>query len=117
MVIMIEPAYQDIPDLSRSEVEAAVRDDDPEGLQVAVLAASLYHDPVWAANLCLRLSTHADAGVRGNAILGLGHLARRGAPLDREQVRRAVENASTDEDPFVRGQAEAAADDIAHFLS
>jgi hypothetical protein len=54
--------------------------------------------------------------VRGNAVLGFGHLARRFRRLDEGVVRPIIENALLDADPYVRGQADAAADDVAHFL-
>jgi len=64
----------------------------------------------------MRLATHPDATVRGNAILGFGHLARRFRRLDRQTVEPLVTAALSDQSEFVRGQAEAASDDIGFFL-
>src|SRR5690606_1288821 len=39
-------------------------------------------DCQWAQGICIRLAAHADPTVRGNAILGFGHLARTCRKLD-----------------------------------
>ncbi|MCZ7571617.1 MAG: hypothetical protein M5U01_23965 [Ardenticatenaceae bacterium] len=84
---------------------------------MAVLSAALYSDdPVWAMGICLRLARHSDAVVRGNAVLGLGHIARIHRQLDLELVRPVVVGALADDDEYVRGQAESAVDDIEFFL-
>lgn len=112
-----DPRYEALPELSPAGVEAAVRRGDPDELLRAVLSAALYAaDPEWAAGVCLRLAAHPHPGVRGNAVLGLGHLARLHGRLDRARVQPVLEAALSDPDPFVRGQADAAVDDVEHFL-
>jgi hypothetical protein len=66
--------------------------------------------------VCLRLSGHPHFNVRGNAILGFGHLARTCGALDEGRVKPLIERALKDTDEYVRGQANAAADDLAHYL-
>ena len=109
--------YHDIPPLSRAEVEEIVARDDPETLARAVLSACLHaEDVTWAESLCERLAGPRDAAVRGNAILGLGHLARIHRHLTQASARALIAAALTDPSDYVRGQADAAADDVEQFL-
>jgi hypothetical protein len=109
--------YEPIPELTRAEVEAAVERDDPGELLYAVLAAALYaDDPAWAEGVCLRAASHRDPNVRGNAVLGFGHLARLHGRLDRLRVEPVIAAALDDPDPYVRGHAHNAAGDVSHFL-
>jgi hypothetical protein len=66
-------------------------------------------------DICLQLSHHADSTVRGNAVLGFGHLARRFGAMD-PRACPVVEKALLDDDRYVRGQAVAVADDLRQFL-
>jgi hypothetical protein len=109
--------YDAIPSMSRDDIDAAVRRNDPEELLVAVLSAVLSgHDRVWAQSICERLSTHPHFNVRGNAILGFGHLARLHKDLDRAGATRAIRAGLDDSNEYVRGQAHSAADDVEVFL-
>lgn len=109
--------YEALAERSPDEVEAALRDGAPDQLATVVLAAALYaEDGAWAESVGLRLATHADPTVRGNAVLGFGHLARRFGALSPGAVAR-VDIARSDPDAYVRSQAEAAAADVAFFLS
>jgi hypothetical protein len=109
--------YEPIPVLSRAEIEDAIERDDPQQLLYAVLSAALYSDDQkWGQEICLRLASHFHPHVRGNAILGFGHIARRHSSLDQTRVKQAIERALVDPDAYVRGHAEDAADDIEHFL-
>jgi hypothetical protein len=103
--------------MSVSEVEAAITRNDPDELLLAVLSAALYADDgEWAESVCERLARHEHPTVRGNAVLGFGHIARLQRTLRRTYVRFIVEAALKDPDPYVRGQAESAADDLEQFL-
>lgn len=109
--------YEAIVPRGREEVESALSRDDTEELSSAVVSAALYSDDsVWAEDLCLRLAGHADANVRGNAVLGFGHIARIHGRLDEGRVSPLIEAALRDESQYVRGHAESAADDVEHFL-
>ncbi len=100
-----------------ADAEAAVRRNSPDELADIVIAASLTApDWEWVQKLCVRLSEHPQPGVRGNAILGLGHLARRFRRLDRETAEPLIVAGLLDRDSYVRGQSESAADDVEHFL-
>lgn len=109
--------YQEIVPLHRSAAEAAEQRNDPKELAVAIIAVALHEDDLtFAQQFCARLAAHSEAGVRGNAILGFGHLARRFRKLDVSSVVPLVEKGLKDSDEYVRGQAYSAAEDLNHFL-
>jgi hypothetical protein len=112
-----QPQYEDVARMSVEQVEAAIVRDDPEELLVAVLAAALYsEDPSWAQRICVALSQHKHFNVRGNAMLGFGHLARIHGALDESVVAPVVRSGLRDPHEYVRGQAGTAAEDIEQFL-
>ena len=109
--------YGSIPTLTKEEIVGAIERADQAELHIVVLAAALgIEDLEWVQKVCLSLANHPEPTVRGNAILGLGHLARIHGRLNRSLVEPAVLLALSDPDRYVRGQAEAAADDVEHFL-
>ena len=61
------------------------------------------------------IASHPHFNVRGNAVLGFSHLARRFGRLD-SAAREIIEAGLRDGDSYVRGHANAAADDVQHFL-
>jgi len=108
--------YEPIEPMSRGDVEAAVARGEPEELLRVVLAVALHsEDGSWASAVCLQLARHQHFHVRGNAILGLGHVARRFGRLD-PVARGVIEDGLRDINDYVRGQAESAADDAQRFL-
>ena len=109
--------YKAIEPLSKHEVESAISRNDPDELLHAVLSAALYSDDSdWAEAICLRLTQHEHFNVRGNAILGFGHLARIHGQLNERRIKPLIEAALRDESEYVRNQADAAADDVDFFL-
>jgi hypothetical protein len=109
--------YEAIDPRSKDEIEAAISRNDPQELLYAVLSAALHsEDRVWAEDICLRLAGHENFNVRGNAILGFGHIARIHRQLNEDQVKPLIEAALSDESDYVKGRAEAAADDVEFFL-
>ena len=82
-----------------------------------IVAAALYEEDFnLVYDACVQLSEHSDEIVRGNAVLGLGHLARLFGRLGDEApsiLRRSLGDPSA----YVRGQAYAAASDVRHFLN
>ena len=109
--------YEEIPKMSRAEIEEAIARDQPPELSLAVVSASLYSDDLeWAQELCLRLARHKDVLVRGSAILGLGHLARLHGRLDRARVEPIVTAALEDSDAYIRGQANDTVADLETYL-
>jgi hypothetical protein len=109
--------YNSIPTWTASEIEAALIHDQPDELSLAVLSAALYaSDRAWAEDICIRLAQHHNENVRGNAILGFGHLARLHGELTQSRVQPLIEKALDDPSKYIRGHAENAADDVTHFL-
>jgi hypothetical protein len=107
--------FQSLRRFRDEDVEAALQRDDAEELRHVVIAVAL-EEPDWtvAHQVCLRLARHADPTVRGNALLGFGHLARRFG-MASEEARALVNSGLTDSDPHVKAQSESAVDDIAMF--
>ncbi len=102
----------------RIRVEEALQRDDPLELESLILDVALEGpEREWAEACCAQLARHRSALVRGNAVQGLGHLARRFGQLDPNRTRRLVEVALVDRSDYVRGQAESAARDLETFLS
>jgi hypothetical protein len=109
--------YEEIKSWSRELIERAVTEDDPEVLLHAVVAASMYdEDWRYAQDLCVRLSRHSHFNVRGNAVLGFGHIARVHGRLEKRIVFPIISAALTDPEEYVRGQAHFAKDDTELFL-
>src|SRR4051794_17119534 len=103
--------------MSREDAERAAASADAAVVLRAILAVALHDNELaWAEAYCERFAVHPDPLVRGNAILGFGHLARPFRQLDAGRVRPLVEAGMSDPDTFVRGQSEAAADDAERFL-
>lgn len=107
--------------MSIPAITAAIARDDPDELLHVPIALSMEppedDHPGYAERICRELARHANANVRGNALLGFGHLARTaGINWKPVAVRALVEAGLADPDAYVRGQAEAAADDLRHFL-
>lgn len=102
---------------TEQEVETVISRGNPDELLYVPIVVSMDPpDPEWSQEICLRLATHAYCKVRGNAILGFGHLSRTTGKLDKNRVLPIVDNALSDPNDYVRGHAHAAADDIKHFL-
>ena len=102
-------------------VTAALARNDPAELLHIPIALSLdppeEDHPGYAERICLELARHPHPNVRGNALLGFGHLARTaGVIREPERVRSLVEAGLSDADPYISSQADAAASDLNHFL-
>jgi len=73
-------------------------------------------DRLWAESICLRLADHPHFNVRGNAVLGLGHIARTCRALTAETAFPVIERGLQDPHPYVRGHADNAASDVHIYL-
>lgn len=85
-----------------ADVETVLARGAPDELLHVPVAVSL--DPpdcAWAQDVCLRLAAHPHFNVRGNAVLGFGHLARTCGVLDEARVRPLVEAALRDPHEYV----------------
>ncbi|WP_395750543.1 hypothetical protein [Prosthecobacter sp.] len=102
---------------TRGKIEEAISQGDAERLRCWVVAVSMYDaDASYAEDLCLRLSNHPDEIVRGNAILGFGHIARVHRRLDEERVKPLIVAAFLDSSWNVTGHAFSAREDTQFFL-
>jgi len=109
--------FQDLAAFTPSDVEAAIARNDPAELPLVPLTVALVsEDPALAEAVCIRLAGHVDAAVRGNALVSLGHLARRFRRLDEARVRPLLESGLQDADPVVRVMAKSACDEVHQFL-
>jgi len=109
--------YHEVETQTTGEVYAAIERDDPKELLLVPISVSMTHPNLeWSQEICLKLAKHQDSQVRGNAVLGFGHLARRFGKLNKEAVLPVIESALAESDQIVNGQAWAAADDVSHFL-
>jgi len=102
---------------SKQDVEAVLRRNNPAELLYAPIVVSM--DPPdceWAQSVCVRLAGHEDPTVRGNAILGFGHLARTCRKLNESVVRPLVDAALRDAHAYVTGHATDTVADLAHYL-
>jgi len=101
----------------RKAAEAAIERDDARELADLVLQIAQEATPRdWAQSCCIQLSRHRSAEVRGNAVTGFGHLARRFGRLEPQGVRRRVGIALHDPSAYVRTQAQSAVLDLQTFL-
>jgi len=108
--------YEDVPAMTREDVDSALRSGSADRMAIAILSIALHDRELeFAQSLCLRYCATKHSVVRGVAILGIGHLARRFGRVDQTKVEPIVQWALVDSDPYIRGQAEAAAGDIDHF--
>ena len=101
----------------RKTAEAAIERDDAR--ELADLVLEIAQDATsweWAQSCCIQLSLHRSAEVRGNAVTGFGHLARRFGRMEPQGVRRRVRIALYDPSAYVRSQAQSAVLDLQTFL-
>jgi hypothetical protein len=110
------PAVAD-RDALRLRFDDALERDDPLELQDLVLEVALESgERLWAECSCAELARHRNAHVRGNALVGFAHLARRFGALDRNRVKRLVETGLYAQHEYVRSQAESAAEELETLL-
>ena len=109
--------FQDLESFTAGDIEAAIaRNASDELPLVPITVALLSPDPGNGTAVCLQLATHEDPKVRGNAILSIGHLARRFRCLDEMLIKPVIEKALRDHDEYVRSSAGSASDEIHQFL-
>ena len=106
----------DNPELPTPErLEQLLQGNQPEALTEALIGLALgSSDLDWAFRVITspNVTGHADAGVRGAAVLSLGHLARIHRHLPVDPSAALIQSALNDPDPWVRGQAENALSDV-----
>lgn len=108
---------QDLETITEKEVNAALQRNDPEELRLVSITIALSElDFRYIEAVCIRLGSSEDGKVRGNALISLGHLARRFGRLDEQTTKPLFEARLRDPDEFVRICAKSAADEIHQFL-
>jgi hypothetical protein len=106
------PKYEAIAPVTEQELQEALARNVPDELQLVALAVALHEpDAERAFATCARLAEHPDFGVRGNAMLGFGHIARLHRWLD-ERALPMIEAGLQDPAAWVRGQADSAAAEL-----
>jgi HEAT repeat protein len=109
--------FQDLERFTPDDIEAALKRNDPdELLLVSITVALTCEDLPAAQETCLALSRHENNKVRGNAVMSIGHLARRFRILDEDSAKPVIESALNDGDEYVRTRAVSAANELCQFL-
>lgn len=108
---------QDLKTITIKDVNAALLRDDPAELKLLSITIALSDlDIHFVQSICTGLTSYHNSKVRGNALVSLGHLARRYRMLDEQSIKPIVESALLDADEFIRESAKSAADEIHQFL-
>ncbi len=109
--------FQDLEYITPKEVSLALLRNDPEELQLVSVTLALSDlDFNFTQSVCIQLCSNRNSKVQGNALISLGHLARRFRRLDEQTIKPLIERLLQDPDAFVRGSAKSAADEIHQFL-
>ena len=109
--------FHDLARFTHADVDAAIMRNDPDELQLVPITVALASSELaLAQEVCLKLCSHEHFRVRGNAVMSLGHLARRFRSLDEDKVRPLLESALSDNNEYVKTLAKSAADEIHQFL-
>ncbi|WP_269532856.1 hypothetical protein [Chitinimonas sp. BJYL2] len=96
---------------------AALNRNQPNELLHLVVAISLNEANIdEAIEVCSILAKHPDANVRGNALLGFGHIARRFNRLPKDPVETLVKSGLKDSSAYVQAQSLTAVEDIEQFV-
>ncbi len=109
--------FQDLEIITPKEVNLALLRNDPEELQLVSVTLALSDlDFNFSQSVCVQLCSNTNSRVRGNALVSLGHLARRFRHLDEQTVKPVIESLLQNTDEYVRNCAKSAADEIHQFL-
>lgn len=105
---------------TEEDVERVLRNGNPDELLYIPIVVGMNAadcDREWAENICVSLADHPHFNVRGNAVLGFGHIVRTCRALNTEKVLPIIDKALRDDHEYVRGHAEDALSDIKIYLS
>jgi len=108
---------QDLDNITIQDVNEAILRNNPAELELASITVALSDlDFHFIESICIRLTSYYDNNVRGNALVSLGHLARRFRMLDEQSVKPIIESALLDSHEYVNLCAKSAADEIHQYL-
>jgi HEAT repeat protein len=105
---------------SEADVEAVLARGEPSELLFVPIVVGMNADQCereWAEGVCFQLARHPDFNVRGNAILGLGHIARICRALNTGVAVPLILQALDDPNEYVRGHAVSTASDLLTYLN
>ena len=109
--------YSEPKPLAHDEALAIFAGAIPEAIQDALVSIALLEkDLRWAYSMILRGARMPHSGIRGTALLCIGHLARIHRMLPGDEVVGLINEGLVDDDAYVRGQSENAADDLQMYL-
>lgn len=109
--------YIQIEPMSIQEAEIVMAGSDPRAMVIALLGVAMYPEEFEESlAFCERFVTHPNVNLRGIAIEGFGHLARIFRQPLPERILELIRAGLTDAEPWVRGKADDAADDVEFFL-
>jgi len=104
---------------TEADVETVLERADPDELLYVPIVVGMNAadcEREWVEDICLRLAKHEHFNVRGNAVLGFGHIARTCRALNAAAAVPVIAAALDDPHEFVRGHAESAAEDLEIYL-
>ena len=115
---MSDLVYEAPREYSRKEAAEIFASEDIDSI-LRLMVGLAYYDPdwKWVQDKCLTLSEHKVFNLRYIAALCFSHLARIHGELDLNQVRPVLLRLENDPEPYVRGMATEAIEDIEHFLT
>ena len=104
---------------TEEDVDVVLQRNDPDELLYVPIVVSMNADfcePGWSEKICLQLAQHPHFNVRGNAVLGLGHIARTCRALTLEDAVPVIAAALTDHNAYVKDHAYNAVLDLHTYL-
>lgn len=101
---MWQPRYEQLPKLSRREIDSDLASRDPDRIFRALLAASYTEPASWVEEQCFRFATHPSQTVRRAAALVLGNIAFVHGPSDLTRVLQTLQDLQNE--PALRAVAE-----------
>lgn len=106
-----KPRYEELPVLTRDEIEARLTSEVPMDVVVALLSAGMYSEsPAWVEITCLRFMDSPELVVRRAALTALCHLVRIHRSLDLVTLNPRLLQLA--QDPAVAGYVEDLRDQI-----
>jgi hypothetical protein len=86
--------FPDLETIDEQEVNAAILRNDSAELELVSIKVALSNlVSCFIQSICIGLTFHCDANVRGNASASLGHLARRFRMLFEQSIKPIIESA------------------------
>jgi len=104
---------------TEGDVDVVLARGDPDELLYVPIVLGMNapdFERAWVERICFQLAEHPHFNVRGNAILGLAHIARTCRELNTAVAVPLISKALTDPHEYVRAHASDAAADLLHFL-